>query len=276
MQLKKKHCLSVPVLVKNAAMRYQKSKPPAANGQNQWLYGMHPIALALQNPKRQASRLLWAGDGDIPDKIAALARGRGVKIEIIGKSGLAQILGKDGLHQNLALQIKPLPETDLADILEDAKGKSLAIIVILDQVTDPHNVGAVMRSAAAFGALAVVVQDKNSPDITGSLAKAASGAVDLIPLVRVTNIARAIQELQAQDFWCLGLDAAGEKTLANCGLTQGKVALVLGSEGDGMRRLVAEHCDLLVRLPIDRAIDSLNVSNAAAIALYEISRHHGS
>ena len=242
----------------------------------QWLYGLHPVTLALRNPKRQITRLLWAGDGELAEDLATAAFDKKIRIDRVDKKHIEAEVGAHALHQNIAAQVRPLPDMAVEDVIAMADGMERATVVILDQVTDPHNVGAIMRSAAAFGALAVIVQDKNSPPVTGTLAKAASGAVDLIPLVRATNLTRAMEQLKAANFWCLGLDANGAKPLNDCGLTGGKVALIMGSEGDGMRRLVAEHCDLLVRLPINRMIDSLNVSNAAAIALYELNRNHGS
>lgn len=143
--------------------------------------------------------------------------------------------------------------------------------MVLDQVTDPHNVGAVLRSAAAFGALAVVVPDRHAPDETGTLAKSASGALERMPLVRVSNLVRALEQLKDGGFWIAGLAAEGTTTLAQAKLS-GKTALVLGSEGEGLRRLTREHCDYLVRLPMTDAVESLNVSNAAAVALYELIR----
>ncbi|MDP9195517.1 MAG: RNA methyltransferase, partial [Pseudomonadota bacterium] len=140
-----------------------------------------------------------------------------------------------------------------------------------DQVTDPHNVGAVLRSACAFGAMAVFLTEKNAPDTTPALAKSACGALEHVPLVRVTNLARALSDLQKSGFWCVGLAESGQRLLSDVDLT-GRTALVLGAEGSGLRRLTMETCDEVVRLPATGPIPSLNVSNAAAVALYEVAR----
>src|SRR6185312_874284 len=160
---------------------------------------------------------------------------------------------------------------DLDEQLDELAGQADATLLLLDRITDPHNVGAILRSAAAFGALAVILTERHAAPESGALAKAASGALEHVPLIRVANLARALELLKKGGFWIAGLAAEGSQTLAGAKLT-GKVGLALGAEGPGLRRLTREHCDLLVRLPTGGAIDHLNVSNAAAVALYELVR----
>ena len=162
----------------------------------------------------------------------------------------------------------------IEDLICDTKKLEKALVVILDQVSDPHNVGAILRSAAAFGAMAVIVPDANAPEETGTLAKSASGALEVIPLIRVANLSRAMEMLKKADFWCVGMDGYAKKEMGEDRLPQ-KCALVMGSEGEGMRRLTAENCDYMVKLPIARTVESLNVSNACTIALYEWNRIYG-
>ena len=180
-----------------------------------------------------------------------------------------RLLPRDAVHQGLLLDAQPLEDPDLADFLLTAPDN--AKIVMLDQVTDPHNVGAILRSASAFGAIGVIVQKLHAPDITGTLAKTASGAVEHVPVLREVNLSRALEQLKNAGFYCIGLAEEGEETIAELE-TSGKVCLVMGAEGDGLRRLVAENCDVLAKLPTSGPISSLNVSNAAAVALYELIR----
>jgi 23S rRNA (guanosine2251-2'-O)-methyltransferase len=241
-----------------------------AGGGSYWIYGNHAVLAAIDNPKRRIRRLLQASAD--AEKAARGGSDRPLpRWETVDRAILDRVAGRESVHQGIAAQVDPLPEADVEDIPALAADRPEAKIVILDQVTDPHNVGAILRSAAAFGALAVVLTERNAAPESGVLAKAASGALEVVPLVRVTNLARGMEQLKAAGFWCAGLAAEGERTLAEARLS-GRVALCLGAEGAGLRRLTRAHCDLLVRLPTSGPIDHLNVSNAAAIALYELNR----
>jgi 23S rRNA (guanosine2251-2'-O)-methyltransferase len=238
---------------------------PAGGGGAPWLWGRHAVLAALANPERKLLRLVATAEE------AATLTDSPVPPQIVAREELARLLPAGAVHQGLALLAKTLRPAALEDVIERAEGHTQAAIVVLDQVSDPHNVGAILRSAAAFGALALVVPERNAPEISGTLAKSASGAVEHVPIVRVVNLTRALEQLKKAGFWTVGLDGGAERTLAEHRL-DGKVALVLGSEGDGLRRLTREACDLMARLPTAGPIASLNVSNAAAIALYELAR----
>lgn len=232
------------------------------------LYGRHPVEMALQNKRRTILEIqMVSGALDMPASA-------GVPVRIVPKAQLDALAGRDVPHQGVVAKCLPLPPVSLDDVMSRARTAEKMQVVLLDQVTDPHNIGAILRSAVAFGAAAVILPDANTPDETGALAKAASGALELMPLVRVPNLARAMERLKKDGFWCVGLDGAAPAELPRQKLPA-KCAFVMGSEGEGMRRLTAETCDLLTRLPMDAAIESLNVSNAAAVALYEWRRQHG-
>ncbi|HZK91315.1 MAG TPA: 23S rRNA (guanosine(2251)-2'-O)-methyltransferase RlmB [Stellaceae bacterium] len=245
---------------------------PAAN----WLYGRHPVAAALANPERRWRRLaVLTGQEEEAKAMTAAAGaaryGDGDPIRILDRDGFTALLGGDVVHQGLALEVEPLEAPDLDDVLRAADGAAGAVLVALDQVSDPQNVGAVLRAAAAFGARGVIVAEHGAPPATGALAKAASGALELVPLIPVTNLARALERLKEAGFWCCGLDERAPELLAQLDLGP-RVALVLGAEGDGLRRLVRESCDYLARLPTTPAMPSLNIATAAAVALYQLAR----
>lgn len=245
-----------------------------AEGKRHWLWGTHPVLAALANPDRACRRLLLTAEVARQQSQALtclISEKQGLHPETVDRPALASLLPEGAVHQGIAIEVEPLPEHMIEDLLSWAEGRESAIIVVLDQITDPHNVGAILRSAAAFGALGVVAPDRNAPDETGTLAKSASGALERLPVVHVTNLARALDQLKAGGFWVAGLDGGAETTLAGAKLS-GKTALVLGAEGEGLRRLTREHCDLLVKLPQTDLVESLNVSNAAAVALYELVR----
>lgn len=236
-----------------------------------WLYGRHPVEAALRNTDRRCRRLLATAEAAA--SLEEVLRDVDAPTpEPVDRTALDDLFGPNTVHQGVALEVDLLPPHGAEDIVRWGTGREHAVVMVLDQVTDPHNVGAVLRSASAFGALAVLVQDRHSPEETGALAKAASGALERVPLVRVANLARALELLKENGFWVAGLAADAPVTLARANLG-GKVALCLGSEGEGLRRLTREHCDHLVRLPMaPDAVESLNVSNAAAVALYELTR----
>ena len=239
-----------------------------------WLFGRHAVFAALANPYREILRLVGTADAAARceteiAKAKALRGGHAAALEILDRQTLDASLPRGAVHQGIAALVAPLPEPDLAAILPAEPLP--ALVVVLDQVTDPHNVGAIMRSSVAFGAHAVIVTERHAPEETGTLGKAASGALEHIPLLRVVNLVRTLEELKQAGFWIVGLAGEADKTLAAAKLS-GRIALVLGAEGDGLRRLTREHCDLLVRLPMKEGMPSLNVSNAAAVALYELAR----
>jgi len=230
---------------------------------------MHAVAAALANPARRLRRLLLTEEAE-----AALAtrlpKPWPLPPEITDRARLDQLLGRDVVHQGVGLLADPLAPPALAHALERP-----GPVLVLDQVTDPRNVGAMLRTAAAFGACAVITQDRNAPEETGALAKAASGALEKIPLFKAVNIARTLVALKAAGLWVVGLDASGP-ALSGPALRERRVALVLGSEGEGLRRLTRDTCDEVVGLAMPKGhaseMESLNVSNAAAIALYELCR----
>lgn len=243
-------------------------------GNQLWLYGQHAVLAALDNPARKIRRLALTADsarhfGDL------LTRARNNRAlpgeEVVDKTDLERTLPPGAVHQGIAALVDALPSPAIEDVARWAADREHAVVMVLDQVTDPHNVGAILRSAAAFGALAVVVPDRHSPEETGTLAKSASGALERMPLVRVTNVVRALDDLKKAGFWVAGMAGEAQRTLASQKLS-GRIALVMGAEGDGLRRLTREHCDYLVKLPMTGEVESLNVSNAAAIALYELIR----
>jgi 23S rRNA (guanosine2251-2'-O)-methyltransferase len=239
-----------------------------------WIYGRHAVAAALANPARRCRRLLAlaeAADALRPLIAAARADLPAQAPELIERRALEQLLPEDAVHQGVAAAFDPLPRRELAEMVADLPSDGAPhIVVLLDQVTDPHNIGAILRSAAAFDARAVVVPEHGAPPVSGVIAKAASGALETVPLIRAGNLARALERLKAAGFWCIGLDADAPQSLASLELPP-RIALVLGAEGGGLRRLTRDTCDFLAHLPTRGALASLNVSNAAAVALYALT-----
>lgn len=228
------------------------------------LWGRHAVEAALLNPARKHNKL-WATreaigtlSGDLPPDFP---------VEYADGHDLARLVAKDTPHQGLVLECAPLEDIHLDEVLDGERDRP---VVVLDQVTDPHNVGAILRSSAAFNASAIITQDRHAPPESGVVAKSASGALETVPWVRVVNLARALDAIAEAGYWRIGMDGEADATLAEA-LPAGPVALVMGAEGDGMRHNILQHCDAIAKLPITSAIESLNVSNAAAIALYAIA-----
>jgi 23S rRNA (guanosine2251-2'-O)-methyltransferase len=248
---------------RGGARKPRRSRP--ASDAAPWLWGRHAVLAALANPDRGGPlRLLATAERahELPSGIAD-----GIRPEILPAPEISRLLPPGAVHQGLALKAPRLEPFDIASVARPAKG----VIVVLDQITDPQNVGAIFRSAAAFGARAIVMQERHAPMLAGALAKAAAGAIEQVPHVRATNLSRALEALSDHGWRAVGLDAGAPASLAET-LDDRPVALVLGSEGEGLRRLVAEHCDALARIPMDGGFESLNVAAAAAVALYEAVR----
>ncbi len=223
------------------------------------LYGWHTVTAALQNPARQVRKLLATENA--ARRLAETNIVSAIRPEIVRPDLIAARLPTDAVHQGLYAEADPLPSPAIEELT------AAGIVLVLDQITDPHNVGAIFRSAAAFGASAIVTTARHSPEATGVLAKAASGAIEHVPLIMVQNLARALTALKASGHLTIGLDSTGEDDFAALPL-RAPLALVLGAEGKGLRQLTKETCDHVARLALPGAIQSLNVSNAAAVALF--------
>lgn len=243
------------------------------------LYGFHAVREAWLNPERRVEALYLteqaAAGFEETLREAADSGLRRPEPEVIDKGRLEKLLLVGAVHQGVALCAQPLPERDITDLLIAAKGREgRTVLVMLDQVTDPHNVGAILRSACVFGLHGLIQQKKHAPELDGVAAKTACGAVEHVPVVNATNLSRALEELKEAGFLVIGLDERGEKTVGEAVAMRGHagdgIVLVLGSEGEGIRRLIRENCDVLARLPASGPIQSLNVSNAAAVAFYAV------
>jgi len=240
--------------------RRKQSHQKHVNPNRPRLWGRHAVAAALDNPARKVLRA-WA----TREAAAVMQFPKDLQVTFAEAPDLGRLVPGDTPHQGVVIEVEPLEDAWLDGLLHGAGER--AILLVLDQVTDPHNVGAILRSAAAFGAVGIVTQDRHSPPESGVIAKAASGALERVPWIRVVNLARALEEMGEAGFWRIGLAGNAEMELKQA-LGPQRVALVLGAEGTGMRLNTREHCDALARLPIGDAIESLNVSNAAAVALY--------
>lgn len=239
-------------------------RPSQATGNRPRFWGRHAVTAALANPERVV-RKLWA----TREALAGLDLPPVLPVVHADVADLGRLVPADAPHQGLVAEVDPLEDVWLGDLLEQGANDHRPLVV-LDQVTDPHNVGAILRSAAAFDALGIVTQDRHAPPESGALARAASGALETVPWVRVVNLARALDEMAEAGFWRIGLTGHASQTLAQAMGSQ-RIAIVLGAEGEGMRQNTEAHCDELAKLPISGRVESLNVSNAAAIALYAVA-----
>lgn len=257
---------------------FRKPRPEAREafkpaGDSVLIWGLHAARAAWLNPKRRITRLWLTEAGQKTfaptqeeGKEELLKRPDGKRVD---REELDRMIPTGSVAQGIVIETAPLHEPSLHDIIGANPPPDL--MLMLDQVTDPHNVGAILRSAAAFGAGAVIMTERNAPTTTGVLAKSASGALEHTPMVHVVNLARALDDLREAGYWCVGLAEEGTKNLGDMDMS-GRTVLVLGAEGDGLRHLTRQKCDELARLPTGGAIGSLNVSNAAAVALYEVRR----
>ncbi len=244
-----------------ARRSHRPSQPP---GSRPRFWGRHAVTAALANPNRTV-RKVWG----TREALAALALPSVIPVVYADVADLGRMVPNDAPHQGLVIEVDPLEEIWLGDLLEEGRDDRRPLVV-LDQVTDPHNVGAIMRSAAAFDALGIITQDRHAPPESGVLARSASGALETVPWVRVVNLARALEEIAEAGFWRIGLTGHATQTLAET-MGDARIAVVLGAEGEGMRHNTEAHCDQLAKLPISGKVESLNVSNAAAIALYAVA-----
>jgi 23S rRNA (guanosine2251-2'-O)-methyltransferase len=239
-------------------------RPSQPHGGRPRFWGRHAVTAALANPGRRAHKLFATREAlaqlDIPPVLP---------VTYADVADLGRLVPHDAPHQGLVLEVDPLDDIWLGDLLETGRDDRRPLLV-LDQVTDPHNVGAILRSAAAFDALGIVTQDRHAPPESGTVARAASGALEIVPWARVVNLSRALDEIAEAGFWRIGLTGATQQTLAEA-MGEARICLVLGAEGEGLRQNTESHCDELARLPISSRVESLNVSNAAAIALYAVA-----
>lgn len=242
--------------------KFATRKNTASDGSTIWLWGVHAVNAAIANPKRDIIEIVATRNG-------ALNLPQTTKAHFVDGEALSQQLPEGAVHQGVAARVKPLPAPDYDAAIEGAGG----FVFVLDQLTDPQNIGAIFRTAAAFGAKAIIQQDRKAPPITGAMAKAAQGGIEMVADLRVVNIAQTIKDLGDMGYLTIGLAMDAPISLAKAieGETR-PIALVLGAEGKGLRHLVGERCEILANIPIGGEMESLNVSNAAAIAAYEICR----
>lgn len=228
-----------------------------------WLYGRHAVLAALCNPRRRVSRLLLTekNQATLPSEVRE--RLHNTKVELVDNQKISELLPEAAVHQGWACHVDALQELGLSFCKDKQR------VLLLDQVTDPHNIGAIMRSAAAFDVDALIMTERHAPGETGIVAKVACGALEQVPVIYVTNVAQSLDMLKKQGFWVLGLDGKADTALHEAPQYD-KTVFILGAEGKGMRQRTQESCDVLVSLPMSKKMESLNVSNAAAVALYQL------
>lgn len=231
-----------------------------------WIYGKHSVRAAVLSKKRKVLRIILSPQNK--DFFAGIEVP--VKVEIVDKNSFACLFKKDAGHQGCAALVQKLDGVDISDLEDDGRP-----IVFLDQVTDPQNIGSILRASAVFGAKAVVLPETNAPEINSAILKAASGAGEIVPIVRVKNLVQSMKNLKKKGYWCLGLDERGDKEIHEIKLN-GKFIFVIGSEGRGMRRLTREHCEFLVKIPSSGSFTTLNAAQAATVSLYEILKQNRS
>jgi 23S rRNA (guanosine2251-2'-O)-methyltransferase len=252
-------------LGRDAPRQRRPEREQAPHGR-QRLYGFHSVVEALGNPRRKVHAVFATENA--AQRLSVMVADPKVAPTIVGPEQIDRMVGEDAVHQGVVAEVEPLQPLDIHDLPEDG------LVLVLDQVTDPHNVGAILRSAAAFGVSALVMTDRHSPEAVGVLAKTASGGLEHVPIMTVVNLAQALTVLGDMGYWRIGLDSEGPVVMEQAVATR-PIALVLGAEGKGLRRLTRERCDALARLDMPGAIKSLNVSNAAAVALYAITKALG-
>lgn len=226
-----------------------------------WIYGFHAVAAVLKNPMRNVLRFIIANKA----QLSKFSFHKSIKPEIVDKHVFVDLFGKEAIHQGCAVLVERLEKIFLEDILSIDDNRP---ILLLDQITDPHNVGAILRSAAVFDAKCIVTTEDSTPIETAVLAKSASGALEIVPIVRVVNLAQCMKTLKKHDYWCVGLDERGASMLDELDFSS-KYAFVIGSEGSGLRRLTKDSCDILVRLPVSSGFSTLNAAQACTVTLYE-------
>ena len=245
----------------------RKNKSIKKTGGGLKFWGRHAVEAALDNPNRVVKKISITREA-----LATLEIPSDIAVVICDVADLGRVIPRDAPHQGMVADVDPLPDIWLGEVLDQQSDRPL---LLLDQVTDPHNVGAILRSAAAFDAAAIITQDRHAPPESGVVAKSASGALEIVPWIRVVNLSRALDEIAEAGYWRIGLDGDSGDELESA-MGAGKLALVMGAEGEGLRQNVSAHCDTLARLPMSPRMESLNVSNAAAIALYaEYTRKRG-